>query len=315
MGSMFELSSAPEFMRTMGASGDPNNPNIYKGPNGQTLLKAQGGWYIGPGGEQIWDPAAYFKKQEEKNQTMSEFMASNSGKSMATPFDPAVNQYKRQVDSYLAAPRPVMDTSNRFEAGLSANERRLNSLLEDPEAVRQTAAYKFRLKQGEDAIQRNLGAKGLLNSGNRLMELTKYGQDMGSQEYDVQANRLRDLVGMYSGNWIGDKNANTAKYSAESNAWNQRGGILSDFYKTSGALANDRAGVQSRDSLGWASVYQNNRPDKHYVTGGQAPMQVSPFSPIGGNTPYQAPIDESPKADPLKGTRYAGSTGGYAYYY
>jgi hypothetical protein len=60
-------------------------------------------------------------------------------------------------------------------------------LLDNPDSVQQSAAYKFRVGQGQEALQRSLGAKGLLNSGNRLMELTKYGQDMGSQEYDAQA--------------------------------------------------------------------------------------------------------------------------------
>ena len=115
---------------------------------------------------------------------------------------------------------PALDTSNRFESGLSDAETRLRSLLDNPDSVQQSAAYKFRVGQGQEALQRSLGAKGLLNSGNRLMELTKYGQDMGSQEYDNQFGRIKDLVGGYSGSWIGDKNANTAKFAAQSGAWN-----------------------------------------------------------------------------------------------
>jgi hypothetical protein len=113
-----------------------------------------------------------------------------------------------------------MDTSNRFEAGLSDAEGRLRGLLDNPDSVQQSAAYKFRVNQGQEALQRSLGAKGMLNSGNRLMELTKYGQDMGSQEYDNQFGRLSGLVGGYSGSWLGDKNANTAKFAAQSGAWN-----------------------------------------------------------------------------------------------
>lgn len=116
---------------------------------------------------------------------------------------------------------PTMDTTNRFEPGLSDAETRLRSLLDNPDSVQQTAAYKFRVNQGQEALQRQLGAKGLLNSGNRLMELTKYGQDMGSQEYDNQFGRIKDLVGGYSGSWIGDKNANTGKFNAQATAWNQ----------------------------------------------------------------------------------------------
>lgn len=114
----------------------------------------------------------------------------------------------------------VMNTSNRFEAGLGDAETRLRALLDNPDSVQQSAAYKFRVGQGQEALQRQMGAKGLLNSGNRLTELTKYGQDMGSQEYENQAKRLSDLVGGYSGSWIGDKNANTGAFAAQSGAWN-----------------------------------------------------------------------------------------------
>jgi hypothetical protein len=116
---------------------------------------------------------------------------------------------------------PTMETGNRFEAGLSDAEARLKSLLDDPDSIKQTGAYKFRVKQGEDALQRQMGARGMLNSGNRLMELTKYGQDMGSQEYENQFGRLGNLLTNYTGGWIGDKNANTSRYSAEAGAWNQ----------------------------------------------------------------------------------------------
>ena len=119
---------------------------------------------------------------------------------------------------------PTVSQDNRFAAGLTDAETRLRALLDNPDSVQQSAAYKFRVGQGQEALQRSLGAKGLLNSGNRLMELTKYGQDMGSQEYDAQAGRLSGLLGTYGQGYLGDKNANTSRFSAESNAWNQAQG-------------------------------------------------------------------------------------------
>ena len=137
---------------------------------------------------------------------------------------------------------PTVNTTNRFEPGLSDAETRLRSLLDNPDSIQQSAAYKFRVNQGQEALNRNLAAKGLLNSGNRLMELTKYGQDMGSQEYDNQFGRIKDLVGGYSGSWIGDKNANTGLFNAQANAWNT-------------AQAN-----ADRTKLGYADIAaQNNR--------------------------------------------------------
>lgn len=93
---------------------------------------------------------------------------------------------------------------NRFATGLTSAEGRLSSLLDDPNAVQQSAAYKFRVGQGQEALNRQLAAKGMLNSGNRLMELTKYGQDMASQEYENQYGRLSGLLGQYMGGYGGE---------------------------------------------------------------------------------------------------------------
>lgn len=207
---------------------------------------------------------------QQRERTLADFVNRMATDPAQSAYDSrmqgAYDQYKGNLDAYLAAPTPKMDTSNRFEAGLSANERRLNALLEDPEAVRQTAAYKFRLKQGEDAIQRQMGARGLLNSGNRLMELTKYGQDMASQEYDAQANRLSNLVGMYSGNWIGDKNANTNKFAAESNAWNQRGGLLKDIYGQAQQGITNSAKIGADNRVAWGNVWTNQAPKPQQIS-------------------------------------------------
>ena len=115
---------------------------------------------------------------------------------------------------------PQVSTDNRFASGLTDAEGRLRSLLDNPDSINQSSAYKFRVGQGQEALQRSLGARGLLNSGNRLMELTKYGQDMGSQEYDAQYGRLSNLLGNYSTGYSADKNANTNLFSAQANAWN-----------------------------------------------------------------------------------------------
>jgi len=160
---------------------------------------------------------------------------------------------------------PTMDTSNRFEAGLSDAETRLRGLLDNPDSINQSAAYKFRVKQGEEAINRQLGARGMLNSGNRLMELTKYGQDMGSQEYDNQFGRIKDLVGGYSSSWLGDKNANTARYAAESNAWNNRGGLLKDLVGQANTSANQNQQVAGDARNAWANTWvsANNKPQQY----------------------------------------------------
>lgn len=159
---------------------------------------------------------------------------------------------------------PAVDTGNRFESGLSDTESRLRALLDDPDSIKQSAAYKFRVGQGQEALQRSMGAKGMLNSGNRLMELTKYGQDMGSQEYDAQAGRLGSLLGNYSQGYVGDKNANTSRYSAQANAWNQ-------------AQGNADANRYRMGSLAWEM-------SKPQTGGGSGSRSQTNFSSIGGSS-------------------------------
>lgn len=73
-------------------------------------------------------------------------------------------------------------------------QNRLDELLRDPSKVNQTAGYQFALDQGNQAINRSAAAKGMLNSGNVLAELAKYGQGMASQQYNTETNRLADLL-------------------------------------------------------------------------------------------------------------------------
>lgn len=207
---------------------------------------------------------------QQRERTMGDFvnrMASEdpTASANASRIQGDVVNYGGRMNQYLDTPAPVASQSNRFESGLGDAETRLRSLLDNPDSINQSAAYKFRVNQGQEALQRSLGAKGLLNSGNRLMELTKYGQDMGSQEYDNQFGRIKDLVGGYSGSWIGDKNANTARYAAESNAWNNRGGLLKDLVGGANTSANQNQQIAGNDRNAWANTWvnANNKPQQY----------------------------------------------------
>jgi hypothetical protein len=58
-------------------------------------------------------------------------------------------------------------------------------------------SYQWRFEQGQQALERSLGAKGLLNSGNAAIELQNYGQQAASQEYGAQFDRmLKALAGV-----------------------------------------------------------------------------------------------------------------------
>lgn len=180
--------------------------------------------------------------------------------------------YGGRMNSFLDSAAPTVSQSNRFESGLSDAESRLRALLDNPDSIKQSGAYKFRVKQGEDALQRQMGARGLLNSGNRLMELTKYGQDMGAQEYEAQAGRLNNLLGSYSQGYLGDRAANTAQYGAESNAFNQRGGLLKDLVAVANTSENQNQQIAGNNRNAWANTWvsANNKPAQFDPLGGRA---------------------------------------------
>ena len=160
---------------------------------------------------------------------------------------------------------PTYNAGNRFESALTDSGNRVNALLDNPDSIQQSAAYKFRLGQGMEALQRSLGAKGLLNSGNRLTAMNDYAQGEASQEYGNQFNRLASLYGQNAQGYIGDKNANTAQFSAQSGAYN------------TAQRNNDAA------QLGWSEMSLNSKkPGMNPIYRSISQSGGDPFSPNYG---------------------------------
>jgi hypothetical protein len=103
---------------------------------------------------------------------------------------------------------------------------RLNALLDNPDAIANTGVYKFALGQGQEAVNRNLAAKGLLKSGNRLSELTKFGQGLASQQYGQEADRLSNILNQTRQADVSRYSADTGRYSADVQGQNQLKSIM-----------------------------------------------------------------------------------------
>ena len=69
------------------------------------------------------------------------------------------------------------------------------ALINNPDSIENTNAYKFRFNQGQQAVERSAAARGMLNSGNTLAELARYGQGMASDEYGREFDRLNSATG------------------------------------------------------------------------------------------------------------------------
>lgn len=180
------------------------------------------------------------------------------------PQAPGANPFADATQQYLSSPAPQAPgqakmADNRFAGELSAAERRLQDLITNPASLESSSSYKFRVQQGQEALQRSMGARGLLNSGNRLMDLTKYGQDMGSQEYEAENARRMALLNSYAGNYNTDQANNVnllgvqqgsmdKQYGTAADLYKARGGTLADLYRGADATGMQRYGVDTQAS-------------------------------------------------------------------
>lgn len=121
------------------------------------------------------------------------------------------------------AARTAADASNRAaDATLQANRESLDFLREGRDIARgdlapyrdagladynalranvgtsfqESPGYRFAFDEGVNAIDRAASARGLLNSGARLRELTRFGQGVANQEYGNWLSRLQALAGV-----------------------------------------------------------------------------------------------------------------------
>jgi hypothetical protein len=91
-----------------------------------------------------------------------------------------------------------------YEAGVNALPEYLRGIGAGGELVRgftmgdyqADPGYAFRLSEGQKALDRSAAARGGLISGGALKAATRFGQDLGSQEYSNAYNRYRDTQGL-----------------------------------------------------------------------------------------------------------------------
>lgn len=118
--------------------------------------------------------------------------------------------------------------------------------------------YAFRLSEGQKALDRQAAARGGLISGGALKAATKYGQDMGSQEYTNAFNRYQTsrsnlLNPLQSLAGVGQTATNTLSGAAGTAGTN-----LSNIAMTGGANAGN------------AAIAQGNIRASQYGTAGSA---------------------------------------------
>ncbi len=104
--------------------------------------------------------------------------------------------------------------------------------------------YEFRRGEGERAIDRMMAARGLYGSGARGRALSRYADDLASQEYEQGFNRLATLANIgQQGQAMGQQGASSAL--ARATKYGLAGGQArqSAYDRSSGAAINTLAGL------------------------------------------------------------------------
>lgn len=101
--------------------------------------------------------------------------------------------FYNQADKYGDMGTELAQTANPF-GDRSQYVQGLSDLYKDPSSIENSAAYKFRLSQGLNTLGPQQAAKGG-GYGNAQASMIKYAQDMASQEYDKEWQRLYEAGG------------------------------------------------------------------------------------------------------------------------
>lgn len=183
--------------------------------------------------------------------------------------DRATEEQRRQFEHQVQLQEPFR------QVGVNALPELVAASKYDPftlEKFRASPGYAFRLKEGLRAIENSALASGMGQSGATLRGLTRYGQELGSEEFmnefnrylaegNTKVNRLQSLTGM------GQTAANTIG-NAASRLGEQIG---SNLIQGGVARASGYAGIANAANTGLSNylAYQQNqarnRLDQQYI--------------------------------------------------
>lgn len=147
-----------------------------------------------------------------------------------------------------------------------------------------TPGYKFAVDQGNQAMSRTQAAKGMLGSGNALIEAQQFGQGLAQQNYQGHLQNLFKLNGIAQP--IASANianiANTATNVAQLRM--QQGNQAASLYQAQGNAIGNMQGQQAKGNLDFAmlqSSQQANAAQNNMAgAGAMAGLQASGY--LGG---------------------------------
>jgi len=128
---------------------------------------------------------------------------SDAAKNLSKGYTSAEQALTQQLGPYAQrgdeASNTYLDLANQYQPGAGPGLEGSNfeqfdpSQLRDPEYLRNTPGYQFRYEEGKATRENAAASRGLNLSTNIVRDLDKYGQDMASQEYEKEYDRLADM--------------------------------------------------------------------------------------------------------------------------
>jgi hypothetical protein len=114
--------------------------------------------------------------------------ARSAGNTQADAANRAADLQYKQYQEDVARQKPF------YDVGVNALPELVKASKYTPfgmQQFQQDPGYAFRLKEGQQALERSAAARGGLISGGALKAAARYGQEMGSQEYQNAFNRYQ----------------------------------------------------------------------------------------------------------------------------
>jgi hypothetical protein len=183
--------------------------------------------------------------------------------------DRAVALQREQYEKQLAMQKPFYDVGVNALPELVAASKYTNF---GPQQFQQDPGYAFRLKEGQQALDRSAAARGGMISGGALKAAQRYGQEMGSQEYmnafnRYQTERAARLQPLQSLTGYGQTTANTLGTAGSNMAGNIGNAYMQQGVNQGNALL---AGSQARASSygDIAKLYGQTNPNFGGLFGG-----------------------------------------------
>lgn len=152
------------------------------------------------------------------------------------------------------------------------------------EKLAATPGYKFAVDQGNQAMNRTAAAKGMLGSGNALVEAQKFGQGLAQQNYQGHLQNLLSLNG--TAQPLAQANvtniANTATNRAQ---LSQQGGTqLASLWQARGNAIGNMQGQLAQGNLSYAMQQssQNANAAQNMMSGAGAMAGLERSGYLGG---------------------------------